>query len=74
METSYKQAANTACAVGLFWSDIAVSRALGDTKMFDDMGNPTYYGDIYSFLVRCGGRARRNDGKGVLGIIQNIGE
>lgn len=74
IETGETQAANTACGVGLFWSDVAVSRAVGETKMFDDMGNPTYYGDIYSFLVRCGGRARRADGKGVLGIIQAIGE
>lgn len=73
IESSEESAADTACGVGLFWSDIAVSRAVGDTKMFDDSGNPTYYGDIYSFLVRCGGRARRADGKGVLGIVQAIG-
>lgn len=74
IEAGTKTAADTSCGVGLFWCDIAVSRAVGQTKMFDDTGNPTYYGDIYSFLVRCGGRARRGDGKGVLGILQDIGE
>ncbi len=73
IESGDKEAADTACGVGLFWCDIAVSRAVGETKMFDDTGNPTYYGDIYSFLVRCGGRARRGDGKGVLGLLQDIG-
>ena len=33
-------------------------------------GDPTYYGDIFSFLQRGGGRIARNDGRGVLGIIQ----
>lgn len=74
IESGDKTAAETACGVGLFWSDIAVSRAVGQTKMFDDEDNPQYYGSIISFLVRCGGRARRADGKGVLGIIQTIGE
>jgi hypothetical protein len=69
IEAGDKTAATTSCAVGLFWSKTAVTRAMGDTKMFDDMGNPQYYGDIYSFLQRLGGRARRGDGKGVLGLI-----
>ena len=42
-------------AAGLAWQESCVSRAMGEVKMFDDMGNPTYYGDIYSFLVRTGG-------------------
>ena len=59
--------------LGLFWSDLAVSRAVGDVKMYENIGDPTYYGDIYSFLVRCGGRQRRGDGKGVLGLTQTVG-
>lgn len=70
IEDGTTSAANTACGVGLFWSDIAVSRAVGQTKMFEDTDNPQYYGSIISFLVRLGGRARRIDGKGVLGIVQ----
>ena len=53
IEDGTTQAANTACLCGLFWSDLAVSRAVGDVKMYENIGDPTYYGDIYSFLVRC---------------------
>ena len=61
---------NTCCLYGLFWQESMVARAMGDTKMFSNAGNPTYYGDIYSFMQRLGGRTRRMDGKGVLGLIQ----
>lgn len=69
IELGEKSAATTACVAGLFWSDTCVSRALGNKEMFEDKGNPTLYGDVYSFLLRVGGRSRREDGKGVLGII-----
>lgn len=62
--------ANTAAAVALFWQKNMTARAMGVTEMFDDKGNPQYYGDIYSFLQRAGGRVRRGDGKGILGIVQ----
>lgn len=61
---------NTACSIGLFWHKNFVRRALGVTKMFNNDGDPTYYGDIYSFLQKGGGRMSRGDGKGVLGVIQ----
>lgn len=61
-------------AAGLAWWDMSVSRAVGEVKMFDSMDNPTYYGDIYSFLVRAGGAIRRNDKKGVWTIIQSASE
>jgi len=70
IEDGSKAADNTACAVGLFWQKTAVRRALGQTKMFENEGDPTYYGDIYSFLQRAGGRKSRGDGKGVLGLMQ----
>jgi hypothetical protein len=70
IELGEKGAANTACAVGLFWQKNFVRRALGETKMFENTGDPTYYGDIYSFLNRMGGRKSRGDAKGVLGLIQ----
>lgn len=70
IETGDKNAANTACAIGLFWQKDMVRRALGETKMFENTGDPTYYGDVYSFLKRMGGRKSRGDAKGVLGIIQ----
>ncbi|QQR95608.1 MAG: hypothetical protein IPJ93_02385 [Bacteroidota bacterium] len=37
---------------------------------FESLADPQYYGDIYSALVRMGGRKRRNDAKGIIGIIQ----
>lgn len=70
IEDGSSAAATTSSLAGLFWCDMAVARAVGQVKMFEDLNNPTYYGDIYSFLLRCGGRARRGDGKGVLGIVQ----
>lgn len=70
IETGESSAATTSCAIGLFWHKNFVCRAVGATKMFENQGDPTYYGDIYSFLNRAGGRKNRGDGKGVLGIIQ----
>lgn len=69
IEMGTKAPATTACVTGLFWSDTAVSRAVGEKHMFENVGDPTMYGDIYSFLIRLGGRSRRGDGIGVLGIM-----
>lgn len=52
-------------AAGFAWQKECVSHALGNVDMFGDTGNPAYYGDIYSFLVMCGGACRRYDKKGV---------
>ena len=57
-------------AAGLFWQKDCVIRALGEKEMFENEGDPTHYGDIYSALVRAGGRKKRNDGKGVIALIQ----
>lgn len=57
-------------AAVICWQKNSVERALGDVKFFEDLGNPQYYGDIYSSLLRLGGRIRRNDGKGILAIVQ----
>jgi len=61
--------AATDIAGGLAWQRDSLSRALGEVKMFDRMDDPTYYGDIYSFLVRTGGAIRRADKKGVYAIV-----
>ena len=74
IESRPESADTGVCAYGLFWQKTAVARAVGQTKMFENTGDPTYYGDIYSFLNRAGGRCRRQDGKGVLGLIQTVGE
>jgi hypothetical protein len=52
------------------WNKSCVERALGEIIMFDTIGDPTYYGDIYSFLMRMGGRNRRQDNKGIVSIVQ----
>lgn len=65
--------ATTDHAAAICWQSDCVCRALGETKMFDSENNPLYYGDIYSFLARAGGRIMRNDGKGVLAIVQDNG-
>lgn len=54
----------------LAWHIDSVCRALGEVNMFDNVSDPTYYGDIYSFLVRAGGRPMRDDVKGLLAIVQ----
>lgn len=56
--------------VALAWQKNCVERALGAVDFFENIGDPTYYGDIYSALVRMGGRKRRNDQKGICAIIQ----
>lgn len=43
----------------LFWYSQAVEHAMGSVQAFETIGDATWYGDIYSFLVRMGGRARR---------------
>ena len=60
----------TDLAAGLAFHQDAVSVAMGEVVMFDSASNPTYYGDIYSFLVRTGGSKRRNDGKGIFAIVE----
>ncbi|MGA0556537.1 hypothetical protein ACO2Q8_07800 [Larkinella sp. VNQ87] len=55
----------------ILWHPSIVERALGTVDMFERLGDPTYYGDIYSFLVMAGGRIRRGDGKGIFAIIED---
>ena len=57
-------------AAALVWQRNSVERALGGARFFENLGDPTFYGDIYSSLLRIGGRIRRKDGKGVLAIVQ----
>lgn len=58
-------------AAALAWHQNSVCRALGEVVAYENQGDPTFYGDIYSFLVRSGGRPMRNDVKGLLAIIQD---
>lgn len=55
----------------LCWQKNQVERALGTVDFFDRLRDPEYFGDIYSALVRMGGRKRRADNFGVVSIIQD---
>lgn len=63
--------ATTDNAGALAWHENSVCRSLGEIKAFENNDDPTYYGDIYSFLVRAGGRPMRDDVKGLLAIVQD---
>ncbi|WP_053405169.1 hypothetical protein [Persicobacter sp. CCB-QB2] len=47
----------------------SLAKAVGEVKMFDNPAQAAYYGDLVSFLLRAGGRRRREDDKGV-GILK----
>lgn len=64
------EGAATDLAAALAWHEQSVCRALGEVKAFENEGDPTFYGDIYSFLIRAGGRILRSDNKGVAAIVQ----
>lgn len=53
---------------GLLWHQQGVENAIGDVEFFQNLSDPTYYGDIYSALLRAGGRIRRDDS--VITLIQ----
>ncbi|AQX86097.1 MULTISPECIES: hypothetical protein [Elizabethkingia] len=56
---------------GIFaWNKNMLEKAIGTTKAFEDIGSPTMYGDVYSFLVRVGGRARRKNFEGLVVLKQ----
>lgn len=56
--------------VSMCWQKDCVTRALGEKKFFERKDDPEWYGDIYSALIRAGGRRRRADNHGVVAIIQ----
>lgn len=53
------------------WQKQSLEFAMGDVSLFEDKGNPQFYGDIYSTLVMAGGRCKRADGKGVAVLMQD---
>lgn len=52
------------------WQKNSVTRALGEVKFFEKLDDPQFYGDVYSALLRMGGRRRRADDAGVVVIRQ----
>lgn len=59
-------------AAALAWHVNSVCRALGEVVAYENEGDPTFYGDIYSFLVRAGGRVMRNNVSGLVAIVQDV--
>jgi hypothetical protein len=58
-------------AASLFYVDSCVERAVGEIKVFEDNGNPLYYGDVFSAYIRLGGRIRKS--AGVHAVVEAIG-
>lgn len=56
----------------VFWQKNSVSVAIGETKIFQDVENPLYYGGVYSGLVKAGGRCRRADWRGIAAVAQSV--
>lgn len=59
-------------AGALFWQKNSVERAMSEVFVFEHLNNPEFFGDVYSFLLRAGGRARRADLKGVAALVQIV--
>lgn len=62
--------ASTHGYAAICWQKDMVEKAVGEIKMFENLNDPTLYGNVYSALVRAGGRARYSDAMGVVPIIQ----
>lgn len=62
-------AATTDNAAVLCWQKQAVEKAVGTVKVFENRDDATMYGDVYSALIRAGGRLRRE--AGVVAIVQD---
>jgi hypothetical protein len=58
-------------AASLFFNPDSVERAVGDIEVFDNPGQAIYYGDIFSAVIRMGGRIRRTPG--VYAVVEAIG-
>lgn len=54
----------------LCWQKNAVAKAKGSIKVYENKGDATYYGDVYSAEAKLGGRKRRAGGEGVIAIVQ----
>ncbi len=50
------------------WQKNAVTKALGQKEFFENVKDATYYGDVYSALIKMGGRTKRS--AGVVMIVQ----
>lgn len=70
-EQDQAYAANAADrAASLFYQENCVERAKGEVQIFENPSQAEYYGDIYSMLLRLGGRQRRS--AGVYAVVEAI--
>lgn len=68
LKTKEAAGATTDNVAALFWQADMVERAYGNIELFENIGDATHYGDIFSAIAFAGGRARRADNIGV-GLI-----
>lgn len=54
----------------IFYQKGAVECALGEINFFEQLDDPREYGDVYSGLVRMGGRKRRATAAGIVAAVQ----
>lgn len=54
----------------LCWQRDSAAIADGDIVNFEKLKDPQYYGDVFSALVKFGGRCRREDWSGIVAIVQ----
>lgn len=54
----------------LAWHKNSVAFAMGDKKLFQNLNDALYYGDVHSALIMAGGRVRRTDGVGIYVVAQ----
>ena len=52
------------------WQRSCVARALSSVEVFENQKDATYYGDVLSARIFCGGAKLRSDAKGVAAIVQ----
>lgn len=65
-------AAATDVMGALMYHRDAVRRANGEVKVFLDLESPEYYGSIISAATRFGAKEARNDGKGIVSIVETV--
>lgn len=64
-------ALTTANAAALAWHKDYVGRAKGDVKIYANEDDPTWYGSIFSAMVRAGGKSIYSDATGIAAIIED---
>lgn len=69
LDDAYAADANDRAA-SMFWQKNCVERAKGSVKMFENSQDALYYGDVFSMILRLGGRQRR--AAGVYAVVEAI--